>query len=323
MVNPFSLTQPYPSTGWVFTGTPGFPLGIHHQDLSPGNGRTSVNGTRQGTNDCAVQDLTDPSRLGTTVSDTDFRLRVRLFFSGFRNTDVSFEGSNTIDIVLSDKDQTFNSADNQAFLGVRVANFDGNNPTFGIRSTPSFRGLARAIGKDGAVSFGSPNFTAGGPPIINETTDIEIIRAGTLLTANLYAPGGTFSVITETQIFSPIPAAVVGLKFLKIVNFNFNNPNASFVQGFMTSFEILNGGGFTPILPIFENGIAAKIFNDLGVNGPSTGDEVFARIFDDGNFPETWSRIREEHMYGFLENNSLIKRDIDRVTWDITTWSVV
>ncbi len=98
MVNPFSQITPYSGVGWVATGTPGFPTGIFYDGIGQ---RVAFNGTRINTNDCIVQDLTDPTRLNAPIDDNNWRLRLRLSWNGtnaFRNTGALFEQSNSIDI---------------------------------------------------------------------------------------------------------------------------------------------------------------------------------------------------------------------------------
>lgn len=256
MVNPFTQSAPYSGTGWVVTGTPG---NIIHQVLSPYNSRVGVISSATGLNDCAVQDLTDATRLNAPISDTDWRLRVVLdwpTFNAFRNTGSLFDGGDLVDIGLSDLDQNSNiRTDPQKFLGIRIFNFDGNNPTPGIRAGGSpvppfgFRGLMSGFGKDVTTFFGTPGFTPGGQPGSLSLTHLELIRAGTLLTMNLYTDS-TFTNIIETQVFSPIPPAVVGLKFLKVSNEDFlDTSGVAIVSGFLQSYELFNGVVPPPLPP--------------------------------------------------------------------------
>ena len=324
MVNPFGQNAPYGGAGWVDTGQ----TLIEHDNF---NQRVDLSSKRNGNNDAVARDLTDVSALGIPISDTNWRLRLGLnwaFFNSFRNTGNLFSNGNTLDIGLSDVDQTFNTSNaSQKFIGMRITNFNGNSPTFGIRSGGSpvppngFRGLMGILIKDGGAFSGSSSFTPGGQPGSQSITHIEIERNGALVVMTLFTDA-TFTTMIEQKMVA-IPPAVIGLKFLKFNNFVFLGDKFALIDGNLNFYEILSGQSFTPIMPIFPSGLAAKIYNDLGANGPSTGDEVFARIFEVPPDPETWIRIREKHMFGFLENNLLIQRDIDTREWNTTTWSVI
>jgi len=267
MVNPFSQTAPYSGTGWIFTGTPG---NITYSTLSPHNSRVSLIASATGLNDTGVQDLTDPTRLNAPISDTDWRLRLVLNWpttNAFRNTGALFDGGDIVDIGLTDLDQNSNiRTDPQKMLGIRIINFDGNSPTPLIRAGGplGFRALAGALGRDGATTFGSPTFTPGGQPQSVSQTPIEIIRAGSTLTANLYAINDVLFVgpIIETQVSTPIPAGVVGLKFLKVSNENFLDVSGvALISGFLQSYELLNGPPLPPTPPTF--GTTTSLYSKL------------------------------------------------------------
>lgn len=320
MVNPFSQTQPYSGAGWVNAGATG-PGSITYDSFDD---RVEMVVNRTGLNDAVGKDLTDPIVLGTPLSDTNWRLRMNITWpivNSFRNVGGLFENGNTLDIVISDTDQASNTGTvSQKFIGMRVTNFDGNSPTFSIRAAP-FRGLMGILIKDGGSFTGSSSFTPGGQPTAQTTTFIEIERNGALAIMTHYTDG-TYTTPIEQKMLA-IPVGVVGLKYFKFSNFAAFTDKHALISGQLVFWEILNGQSFTPIMPIFPSGLAAKIYNDLGANGPSTGDEVFARIFEVPPDPETWIRIREKHMFGFLENNGLIQRDIDTREWNTTTWSVI
>lgn len=320
MVNPFSETAPYPQGDWVNEGATG-PGSIFYDGFDD---RVEYAVNRTAALDGVGRDLTLAGSLGIPISDTDWRLRMHLNwpeFNSFRNTGNLFENSNIFYITLSDSDQSVSAGTaSQKHLGIRVVNFDGNNPTAAIRAAP-FRGLIQGFVRDGTTQTFTAQFTPGGPPTSQTTTFTEIVRAGSNLIITIYTDATFTSQIEQKMI--TIPAGITGLKYLKFQNLNSLADKFALISGRLLFYEILSGTSFTPIMPIFPSGLAAKIYNDLGINGPSTGNEVFARIFDTPPDPESWVRIREKNMYGFLERSALIQRDIDLVTWDITTWSVV
>lgn len=330
MVNPFIESEGFTDCSkWFATNNPG------DMECDTFNSRIKIFASRPSTlaNDGVARDMTDASALGTPISDTAWRLRLRLHWpitNSFRNTGALFDTFNRIGVVLSDSDQNTGlraSTGPEKAIGLQISNFDGNDPTPAIRAGGApvppngFRALLTGLVKDGTTATGTPQFTPGGQPGSLSTTHIQIERINATMIITLFVDS-TWTTMIEQHMVT-IPPAVIGLKYLKFNHFEIVSDDPSFIDGHVTQYELLNGPSFTPIMPLFPNGLAAKIFNDLGVNGPSTGDEVFARIFDDGVFPETWSRIREKNMYGFLENMTLIQRDIDKVTWDITTWSVI
>lgn len=330
MVNPFSQSAGSTTvSGWAQTLNPG------NTKIDEFNQRIKIGQSADGNNDTIARDLTLPASLDELISDTDWRLRVRFSwptFNAFKNVDVANEAITFQLFSLSDKDQLvnqgFTTGNDEKSIGMRIFNFDGNDPTPAIRAGGSpvppngFRGLMQGYVKDTTLFAATPVFTPGGQPGSQSVTHLQVERSGSMVSYTLFLDAN-WDTIIEQHIIMNVPAAVVGQKFIKFGNRNFFAATPAFIDGFVLSYELLNGASFTPLLPIFDNGLAAKIYNDLGVNGPSTGDEVFARIFDDGSFPETWSRIREKHMYGFLEDNSLIQKDIDLIEWNKSTWSVV
>ncbi len=245
--NPFFQNAPYAQTGWVATGTPN---NIRWQLTNPHNQRVAIIGSRVGLNDQIAKDFTDPIALGQPLSDTTWRWRMILnwpTFNAFRNKDVLFQQGNSIDIVLSDSDQTFNTGTAaQKFIGLRISNSNGNLPTFSIRINP-FQGLLAGLVKDGTSIVGTPAFTPGGEPSAQTNTHIEIERSGALMTIRLFTDATfTLPVIEEKSL--PIPAGVVGLKFIKVSNFNALGTNTSLIGGFLNQYKILSGE--VPITPV-------------------------------------------------------------------------
>ncbi len=247
--NPFFQNAPYAQDGWVKTGTPN---NIRWQLTNPHNQRVAVIGSRVGLNDQIAKDITAPIALNQPLSDTAWRWRVILnwpTFNAFRNKDVLFQPSNSVDIVLSDSDQTVNTGTNspgQKFIGMRISNFNGNSPTFSIRINP-FQGLLAGIVRDGAVITGTGSFTPGGQPSAQTNTHIEIERSGALMTIRLFTDATfTLPVIEEKTL--AIPSGVVGLKYIKVSNFNFSNTKHALIAGNLFSYELLDG--IPPVTPV-------------------------------------------------------------------------
>ena len=206
------------SAGWVSTDTtaPGF------ADIL--GGELSWESLADSTNDTIAIDLSDPSRLGSVLDDTSFRVRFKERFV----TVGLLANFNHHFAYVSDSSQTTNAGiGSEDAIGFHTQ-IGGGGPSQ----------IVNAFYKDSSstvVNVGVLNTITSG-----QTRFYEVIRnSATSVTWNVYSDPA-YTVLTDT-VTSAVPATVTGLKFFKAGNWDFGNL-ANLLIGRIDDLDILNTG---------------------------------------------------------------------------------
>jgi len=227
------------------------------------------------TNDTIAIDLSDPSRIGSTI-DADFTLRFKVDWS----TVSTANPFNHVFFGLSDSDETVNT-------GIGSEDYIGFHGRIGGIASPEF---VRGLHKDSSATH---NPTAMVELISTGLVRYyEIVRTGTSVTYNSYSDASFTTLVgSETDT---VPVTVTGLRYFKVGNWAFGN-TANIFSGDVDDLDITITGAnvgnvacptvdagvkaFDTEKPFTVDGIAfvppAKLFLVQGITLGTIDEEFF------------------------------------------------